>query len=141
MILYSFRNLVVQTLTKDIKAVEGIFVHSLCCVIRTQTQHKHKFVYLCLCIVYLCYQNVPNIEADAKSGDGLYKRAKDSLCKMSEADQMICAMNLKARGPIITKEILAKRWGIGLDAAHRTLTATTQSGIRCVYTQWSDATK
>ena len=41
-------------------------------------------------------------------------------------------MNSKARGPVITKEILAKRWGIGLDTAHRTLTATTQSGIRRV---------
>jgi hypothetical protein len=33
---------------------------------------------------------------------------------------------------VITKEILAKRWGIGLDTAHRTLTATTQAGIRRV---------
>jgi hypothetical protein len=73
-----------------------------------------------------------NIEADAKSGDGLYERTKNSLCEMSEADQTICAMNSKARGPVITKEILAKRWGIGLDRAHRTLTATMQSGIRHV---------
>jgi hypothetical protein len=27
-----------------------------------------------------------NIEADTKSGDGLYERTKDSLCKMLEAD-------------------------------------------------------
>jgi hypothetical protein len=27
-----------------------------------------------------------NIEADAKSGDGLYERTEDSLCEMSEAD-------------------------------------------------------
>jgi hypothetical protein len=51
---------------------------------------------------------------------------------MLEADQMIYAMNLKARGPVITKELLAKRWGIGLDTAHQTLTAMTQSGIRHV---------
>jgi hypothetical protein len=43
---------------------------------------------------------------------------------------MICGMNSKARGPVITKEILVKRWGIGLNMAHRTLTAMTQSGIR-----------
>ena len=73
-----------------------------------------------------------NIEADVKSRDGLYERTEDSLCAMSEADQTICAMNSKARGPVITKEILARRWGIGLDTAHRTLTATTQSGIRRV---------
>ena len=41
-------------------------------------------------------------------------------------------MSLKARGPVITKEILAKRWGIGLDTAHQTLTAMMQSGIRRV---------
>jgi len=73
-----------------------------------------------------------NIEADARSGDGLYERTEDTLCEMSEADRMICSMSSKARGPVITKEILAKRWGIGLDTAHRTLTATTQSGIRRV---------
>jgi hypothetical protein len=41
-------------------------------------------------------------------------------------------MSTLERGPIITKEILAKRWDIGLDTAHRTLTATTQQGIRRV---------
>jgi hypothetical protein len=34
------------------------------------------------------------------------------------------------QGPGITKEIMAKRWGIGLDTAHRTLIATMQQGIR-----------
>jgi transposase len=41
-------------------------------------------------------------------------------------------MSSAQRGPVITKEILARRWGIGLDTAHRTLTATTQVGIRRV---------
>jgi hypothetical protein len=71
-----------------------------------------------------------NIEADATSRDGLYERTKDSLCGMSKADRMICAMNSKARGPVITKEILVKCWGIGLDMAHQTLTTMMQSGIR-----------
>jgi hypothetical protein len=35
-----------------------------------------------------------NIEADARSGDGLYERTDDALCEMSEADRTICAMNL-----------------------------------------------
>jgi hypothetical protein len=73
-----------------------------------------------------------NIEADAKSGDSLYERTEDSLCEMSEADQTICTMNSKARGPVITKAVLAKHWGIGLDTVHWTLTVTTQSGIRRV---------
>jgi hypothetical protein len=38
-----------------------------------------------------------NIEADARNGDNLYERTNDSLCEMLEADQMICAMNSKAR--------------------------------------------
>ena len=73
-----------------------------------------------------------NIEADARSGDGLYERASDALCGMSDSDRLVCAMSSKDRGLVITKEILAKRWGIGLNTAHRTLTATTQNGIRRV---------
>ena len=71
-----------------------------------------------------------NIEAEATNGDGLYKRTDDALCEMSEADQMICAMSSEDRGLVITKEILAKRWGIGLDTLHRTMTVMMQSGIR-----------
>jgi hypothetical protein len=41
-------------------------------------------------------------------------------------------MSSKERDPIITKEMLSKRWGIGMDAAHRTVTATTQMGVRKV---------
>jgi hypothetical protein len=39
-------------------------------------------------------------------------------------------MSAREQGPVITKEILARRWGIGLDTAHRTLHATTQQDIR-----------
>ena len=44
--------------------------------------------------------------------------------------RVAAGLKSKERGPIITKEILARRWGIGLDTAHRTLTATTQLGVR-----------
>jgi hypothetical protein len=71
-----------------------------------------------------------NIGTDATNGDGLYKRTSDALCEMSKADQMICAMSSEDRGLVITKEILAKCWGIGLDTLHQTLTVMTQSGIR-----------
>jgi hypothetical protein len=73
-----------------------------------------------------------NIEADAMSGDGLYERPENPLCELSDSDRLIFAMSTKERGSVITKEILAKRWGIGLDTAHRTLTSTTQSGVRRV---------
>jgi hypothetical protein len=45
---------------------------------------------------------------------------------------VIAAMSARERGSVITKEIQARRWGIGLDTAHRTLTATMQKGIRRV---------
>lgn len=37
---------------------------------------------------------------------------------------------VKERSPAITKELLAQRWGIGLNTAHRTLNTTTQRGVR-----------
>ena len=64
--------------------------------------------------------------------DGLELRPEDSLLAPSAEDRAICALSTKERGPTITKEILARRWGIGLDTAHRTLTSTTQQGIRRV---------
>ena len=36
----------------------------------------------------------------------------------------------RERLPPLTKEMLASRWGIGLDTAYRTLKVTTQRGIR-----------
>jgi hypothetical protein len=49
---------------------------------------------------------------------------------LSEEDQTVFALSTKERDPVITKEILSKRWGIGLDTAHSILVAMTQSGIR-----------
>jgi hypothetical protein len=73
-----------------------------------------------------------NVASTDICGDGLDERQDDSLITASEEDRVIAAMSTLERGPVITKEILAKRWGIGLDSAHRTLTATTQQGIRRV---------
>ena len=49
---------------------------------------------------------------------------------MPDVDRVVAGVKSKDRGPVITKEILARRWGIGLDTAHRTLVATTQFGVR-----------
>ena len=73
-----------------------------------------------------------NTTATDTNGDGLAERPDDSLCTTTDEDRLVFAMSTKDRGPVITKEILAKRWGIGLDTAHRTLTSTTQVGIRRV---------
>jgi hypothetical protein len=64
------------------------------------------------------------------SGDGLGARPADSLITALEEDHVIAAMSARERGPVLTKAILARRWGIGFDTAHITLTAMTQQGIR-----------
>jgi hypothetical protein len=70
--------------------------------------------------------NVSSMDFD---GDGLDERSKDCLITSTDEDHAVAAMSTRERGPVITKEILAKRWGMGLDTAHQTLTATTQQGI------------
>jgi hypothetical protein len=53
------------------------------------------------------------------NGDGLFLlRPKDLVSTCREEDRAVFAMSTKDWGPIITKEILAKRWGIGLNTAH-----------------------
>ena len=73
-----------------------------------------------------------NIESDARNGDGLDERSDDPICNTSKEDRAIFALSSTERGPVITKEILARRWGIGLNTAHRTLPVMTQFGIRHV---------
>ena len=73
-----------------------------------------------------------NVESFAENGDGLDVRPEDSICEMSEEDRRVCGLSSRDRGPVIAKEILAKRWGIGLDTAHKTLSTTTQLGVRRV---------
>jgi hypothetical protein len=53
-----------------------------------------------------------------------------STAHQPDVDRAVAGLMSKDRGPVITKEILARRWGIGLDTAHRTLIATTQFGVR-----------
>jgi hypothetical protein len=59
------------------------------------------------------------IHPDDKEGNGLLTRS-------------ISAMHRSAPASVITKEILATRWCIGLESASRTLNVTTQNGIRKV---------
>jgi acyl dehydratase len=59
-----------------------------------------------------------NVPFEDFNGDGLFIRPKDSVSTCTEEDRVVFAMSTEDRGPIITKEILAKRWGIGLNTAH-----------------------
>ena len=73
-----------------------------------------------------------NIESFAENGDGLDARPEDSICEASEEERQISGFSSRDKGPVITKEILARRWGIGLNTAHQTLSTTTQVGVRRV---------
>ena len=68
---------------------------------------------------------------DEEIGDKLGP-AEESVCTCDCARRDVRTFTTANKGPILTKEVLAKRWGIGLDTAHRTLVATTQHGVRRV---------
>lgn len=70
-----------------------------------------------------------NVESDCVGGDGL-EYSDNPLCEVPDEDRRIAGLSTHDRGPVLTKEILSKRWGNGLDTAHRTITVTTQNGIR-----------
>ena len=73
-----------------------------------------------------------NVESDCVCCDGL-EYSDNPLCEVvPDEDRRISGLSTHDRGPVLTKEILSKRWGIGLDTAHRTITVTTQNGIRRV---------
>lgn len=79
-----------------------------------------------------CLIAAMNVSSMDINGGGLDERSKDCLITMTNENRAIAAMSTQEQGPIISKEILAKRWGIGLDTAHQALTATTQQGIQRV---------
>ncbi len=68
---------------------------------------------------------------DRVVGDGPDELNKP-ICDIAEENRWIAGITTKDRGSVVTKEILARRWGIGLGTAHRTLVATTQVGVRKV---------
>ena len=69
-----------------------------------------------------------NIASDDWIGDGTSGYEDDGL--FGNQDRKIFAMSLVEKQSVVTKEVLARRWGISLDTAHRTLRATTQRGVR-----------
>jgi hypothetical protein len=73
-----------------------------------------------------------NVAADDVPGDGLSGRLDDEIYPTDEDDRVLMKMKSSERGSVVTKEILARRWGIGLETAKRTLRSTTQAGIRRV---------
>jgi hypothetical protein len=73
-----------------------------------------------------------NVAADDTVGDGLSGRNNNYVYPMDDESRKLFALSTSEKRPVITPEILSRRWGAGLDTAKRTLQVTTQSGIRNV---------
>jgi Reverse transcriptase (RNA-dependent DNA polymerase) len=71
------------------------------------------------------------VAADDLVGDGL--DGHEDVDVYSMESRAICQLATTERRSVITPEILAQRWSIGLNAAKSTLQATTQAGIRNVF--------
>jgi hypothetical protein len=71
------------------------------------------------------------VAADDLVGDGL--DGHEDMDVYSAESRAICQLATTERRSVITPEILAQRWSIGLNAAKSTLQATTQAGIRNVF--------
>jgi hypothetical protein len=67
---------------------------------------------------------------NVESEDAYEEEFAGPMARLPDENRAVAGVKSKDRGPVITKEILARRWGIGLDTAHRTLVATTQFGVR-----------
>ena len=71
-----------------------------------------------------------NIAGDDWIGDGMNGYADTDLFPVVSERRNVFSMSRVDKKSVITKEVLAQRWRIGLDTAQRTLRATTQRGIR-----------
>ena len=70
------------------------------------------------------------VAPDDISGDGLSGHENPDVYALTTTDRKIFALSSDEKRSIVTKNVLARRWGIGLSAAERTLQRTTQRGVR-----------
>jgi hypothetical protein len=71
-----------------------------------------------------------NIAGDDWKGDGMDGYDDPDLYPRNDETRKVFALTANDKRNVLTKEILAQRWGIGLSTAHRTLKRTSQRGIR-----------
>ena len=74
-----------------------------------------------------------NIDSNERDGDGVAGRQDPDLFLMDdEARQThaVFALSTSQQRSVLTPEVLARRWAIGLDTAKRTLQVTTQASIK-----------
>ena len=78
-----------------------------------------------------------NVAADDTIGDGVHGHEDETIYPIG-SDEMcnhlceIHSLTTDEKSPFITKEILSRRWMIGLDSADRTLRVTTQRGVKTI---------
>jgi Reverse transcriptase (RNA-dependent DNA polymerase) len=74
-----------------------------------------------------------SVAADDGPGDGIDGHTDADVYPVRNEDiRKLGKLSTTDRRSVLTPEVLSRRWGIGLETARRTLTATTQSGIRNV---------
>jgi ribosomal protein S25 len=61
------------------------------------------------------------------------KEIKENVYPLGTSQQFISSLSSEQRRSILSPELLAKRWGIGLSVAKTTLENTTQTGIRNIF--------
>ena len=71
-----------------------------------------------------------SVAPDDVVGDGLEGHSNAVIYPDGDHDRHVFALSTEEKRSVVTKEILARRWGIGLSAAARTLKMTTQKGLR-----------
>jgi hypothetical protein len=81
-----------------------------------------------------CCAYTSHLSPEAFSHDALITRLVASVQLAPDYDHAeshtIDKVNTSTQRSIVTKEVLVRRWGLGLDVSQRTLSVTTQSGLR-----------
>ena len=71
------------------------------------------------------------VAVDDYDGDGLSGHADEDVYPLDAKTRRLFALSSSEKRSVLTPEVLSRRWGtIGLEAANRTMRATTQAGIR-----------
>ena len=73
-----------------------------------------------------------NVAIDDLDGDGLLGHIDKDVYPIDDKSRQLFTLSAEEKRSVLTPEVLAKRWHIGLNAARRTMRCTTQAGIRDV---------
>jgi hypothetical protein len=106
----------------DVTHVNGEETHFILIPDPSELLDKDKFAKRMIQLV--------NVAGDDWNGDRLDGYENPNLFHLSDINQHVFSLSVDDKRNVITKEILAQRWGIGLDMVHNTLKCMTQWGVR-----------